>query len=167
MTDAMTPPADLYRHGMRLLLDKDIDGWVALFADDALVEFPFAPDGFPSRLEGRAALAAYMRDYPDRIDMREVPRLDVLGTDAPGTVVAEMRVTGLLVATGEPYAMDYIVVMTAEGGRIVRWRDYWNPLAVPAPTREAMSLGAPKAPFAAPKAEAEAEAETETEAGDV
>ncbi|MYW00174.1 nuclear transport factor 2 family protein, partial [Streptomyces sp. SID3343] len=61
---APTSPADLYRHSLRLLLDKNIPGWVGLWADDGVMEFPFAPDGRPARLEGREAIAAYMRDYP-------------------------------------------------------------------------------------------------------
>ena len=143
MTDVMEP-AELFRHGMRLLLDKDIDGWVGLFAKDVLVEFPFAPEGFPSRLEGRAALAEYMTGYPDHIDMREIPYLKIHRTDDPGTTVAEMRVTGLVVATGEPYEMGYVVVMTVDDGHIVRWRDYWNPLAIPTSVDEATSFATPK-----------------------
>lgn len=46
-------PAELYRHSLRLLLDKDIPGWTGLWAEDGVMEFPFAPPGRPQRLEGR------------------------------------------------------------------------------------------------------------------
>ncbi|GAA4919866.1 nuclear transport factor 2 family protein [Streptomonospora salina] len=127
----MTPPmrpAELIRHSLRLLLDKDIPAWVGLWYDDGVAEFPFAPEGWPKRLEGKAAVAGYMRAYPDHIDLHDIPDLHIHGTDDPATAVVEMRATGRLVQTGDPFEMDYITVVTVEEGRITRFRDYWNPL---------------------------------------
>ncbi|GAA1448760.1 nuclear transport factor 2 family protein [Nocardiopsis tropica] len=127
---APTSPADLYRHGLRLLLDKDMAAWVALWAEDGLMEFPFAPEGWPKRLEGRDAVAAYMSRYPDHIDLHDFPELRIHLTAEPGTVVAEMRGVGRLVETGRPFDMTYIAVVTVRDGLISSYRDYWNPLAV-------------------------------------
>lgn len=126
-----TPPDELFRHSLRLLLDKDIDGWVGLWDDDGVLEFPFAPEGWPRRLEGRAAVHAYMRDYPDHIDLHAFPDLTIRRTDAPATVVVEMRGVGRLVRSGDPFDMTYIAVVTVADGRFTHYRDYWNPLAVP------------------------------------
>ncbi|MDH6545343.1 nuclear transport factor 2 family protein [Streptomyces sp. SPB4] len=125
-----TEPAELYRHGLRLLLEKDIAGWVGLWAEDGVMEFPFAPEGWPVRLEGRRAVADYMRHYPDHIDLHDFPEVTVHRTTAPGTIVVEMRGVGRLVETGRPFDMTYIAVVTVEGGLITSYRDYWNPLAV-------------------------------------
>ncbi|MCW7986678.1 nuclear transport factor 2 family protein [Streptomyces sp. WAC01526] len=139
-TAPTTPtPAELYRHGLQLLLDKNMDAWVALCDDHAVFEFPFAPDGYPKRLEGRAAIAAYLQDYPDHIDLQAFPHLEIHGTDSPDTIVVEMRATGRFVATGAPYEMSYIAVVTVVGGCITHYRDYWNPLAIPASMSEAKS----------------------------
>ncbi|WAE71667.1 nuclear transport factor 2 family protein [Streptomonospora nanhaiensis] len=127
---APTSPADLHRHGLRLLLDKDIAAWVALWAEDGLMEFPFAPEGWPKRLEGRDAVAAYMSRYPDHIDLHDFPELRIHLTAEPETVVAEMRGVGRLVESGSPFDMTYIAVVTARDGLISSYRDYWNPLAV-------------------------------------
>lgn len=132
-----TDPAKLFRHGLQLLLDKDMNGWVDLCDDRAVFEFPFAPAGYPARLDGKAAIAAYLRDYPDHIDLQDFPHLEIHRTDAPGTVVVEMRAVGRVVATGEPYEMSYVAVVTVTDGRITHYRDYWNPLAVPASMGEA------------------------------
>ncbi|GEC07758.1 hypothetical protein SSP24_54130 [Streptomyces spinoverrucosus] len=126
-----TQPAELYRHGLRLLLDKNIPAWVDLWDDDGVFEFPFAPDGWPRRLEGKAAVADYMRGYPDHIDLHDIPDLKIHRTDDPGTIVVEMRGVGRLVKSGEPYDMAYIAVVTVTDGRITHYRDYWNPLAIP------------------------------------
>ncbi|MEU4895743.1 nuclear transport factor 2 family protein [Streptomyces sp. NPDC044780] len=127
---APTSPADLFRHSLRLLLDKDIDGWVGLWAEDGVMEFPFAPDGWPERLAGKEAIAAYMRHYPDHIDLREFPALRIHQTTDPQTIVVEMRGVGRLVRTDSPFDMTYIAVVTVRDGRVTSYRDYWNPLAV-------------------------------------
>lgn len=128
-----TSPADLYRHSLSLLLDKDIRAWVGLWAEHGVMEFPFAPPGWPERLEGREAVAAYMRDYPDHIDLHDFPDLKIHETADPATVVAEMRGVGRMVTTGSPFDMTYIAVVTAQDGRFTSYRDYWNPLAVRTP----------------------------------
>ena len=125
-----TAPADLYRHGLKLLLDKDIAAWIDLWDDNGVFEFPFAPDGWPKRLEGKAAIADYMRGYPDHIDLHDFPYVEIHQTTAAQTIVVEMRAVGRLVETGSPYDMTYIAVVTVEDGRITRYRDYWNPLVV-------------------------------------
>ncbi|MYW47416.1 nuclear transport factor 2 family protein [Streptomyces sp. SID486] len=124
-----TAPADLFRHGLRLLLDKDVAAWAGLWSDDGVMEFPFAPPGWPARLEGREAVAAYMRAYPDHIDLRDFPALRIHETTEPETIVVEMRATGRLVRTDGPFDMTYIAVVSVRDGRITAYRDYWNPLA--------------------------------------
>ncbi|MGR4880508.1 nuclear transport factor 2 family protein [Streptomyces sp. LARHCF249] len=130
---ATPSPADLFRHSLRLLLDKNMSGWVSLWADHGVMEFPFAPPGRPERLEGREAIAAYMRDYPDHIDLHDFPDVRIHESTDPGTIVVEMRGVGRLVETGGPFDMAYIAVVTVQDGRFTSYRDYWNPLAVQIP----------------------------------
>ncbi|MFG2803460.1 nuclear transport factor 2 family protein [Streptomyces pseudovenezuelae] len=124
-----TSPADLYRHSLRLLLDKDIPAWVGLWAEDGIMEFPFAPPGRPRRLEGKEAVAAYMRPYPDHIDLHDFPEVRIHETTDPETIVVEMRGVGRVVATDGPFEMTYVAVVTVRDGLIVSYRDYWDPLA--------------------------------------
>ncbi|WP_330327703.1 nuclear transport factor 2 family protein [Streptomyces pseudovenezuelae] len=124
-----TSPADLYRHSLRLLLDKDIPAWVGLWAEDGIMEFPFAPPGRPRRLEGKEAVAAYMRPYPDHIDLHDFPEVRIHETTDPETIVVEMRSVGRVVATDGPFEMTYVAVVTVRDGLIVSYRDYWDPLA--------------------------------------
>ncbi|MDX3458114.1 nuclear transport factor 2 family protein [Streptomyces sp. ME02-8801-2C] len=127
---APASPADLYRHSLRLLLDKDIPAWVALWDENGVMEFPFAPDGWPKRLDGREAVADYMRSYPDHIELHDFPDLTIHETIDPQVIVVEMRGVGRLVGTGGPFDMTYIAVVTFRDGLITSYRDYWNPLAV-------------------------------------
>ncbi|MEV6166690.1 nuclear transport factor 2 family protein [Streptomyces sp. NPDC051954] len=124
-------PADLFRHSLALLLDKDIPAWLGLWADHGVMAFPFAPEGWPRRLEGRTAIADYMRDYSEHIDLHEFPSLEIHRTVDPRIIVVEMRGTGRVVQSGDPFDMTYIAVVTVEDGLITHYRDYWNPLALP------------------------------------
>jgi ketosteroid isomerase-like protein len=130
---ANTTPVDLYRRGLQLLLDKNIPAWVDLWDENGIFEFPFAPEGWPKRLEGKAAVAEYMRDYPDHVDLHDFPYVEIHQTIAPETIVVEMRGVGRLVKTESPLDMSYIAVVTIRNGLITRYRDYWNPLAVANP----------------------------------
>ncbi|ONK11330.1 nuclear transport factor 2 family protein [Streptomyces sp. MP131-18] len=128
-----TSPADLYHHSLRLLLAKDIPAWVGLWADDGVLEFPFAPRDWPRRLAGKEAIAAYMRHYPDHIDLHEFTDVRVHRTAEPGTIVVEMRGVGRLVETGSPFDANYIAVVAVRDGLITSCRDYWNPLVAQEP----------------------------------
>jgi uncharacterized protein len=126
-------PADLYRHSLRLLLDKNIAAWVDLWDDNGTMEFPFAPDGWPTRLAGKQAIAEYMRHYPDHIDLHDFPNLTIRQTTDDETIVVEMRGVGRLVDSDEQFDMSYIAVVTIRDGRFTSYRDYWNPLALREP----------------------------------
>jgi ketosteroid isomerase-like protein len=119
---------DIFDRHLRLLLDKDMEGWTELFAEDARFELPFSPAGYPKSLEGKAAIRDYIKDYPDHIDLHDFVDVAVHLTDNPDVLIAEMRAEGRVVATGEPYRMRYISVITLKDGKIANFRDYWNPL---------------------------------------
>ncbi|MGW0537374.1 nuclear transport factor 2 family protein [Streptomyces sp. NPDC003032] len=91
-------------------------------------EFPFAPPGAPRRLDGKAAVRAYMTAYPDHIDLAAFPHVETHHTGDPDVVIVEMRAEGRSVATGRPFAMSYVAVVTVRQGLIARYRDYWDPL---------------------------------------
>ena len=111
------------------LITHHHDRWLALFADDAVVEFPYAASlGRSTRLEGKAAIDEYFRGGSAAfrgLSFRDV-RVHV-STDAD-SVVAEAHGSAHIVAKSKPYEQDYVMVLTAKGGRITSYREYWNPL---------------------------------------
>lgn len=121
---------DLIPRALRLLLDKDMTGFAGLWAEDGVMEFPFAPPGYPARLEGRAAIEDYLRDYPKMLDVQGFPTQVVHQSTNPDVAVVEFDAEGVVVATGKPYRFSYIAVITVRNGEIVSYRDYWNPLYV-------------------------------------
>jgi ketosteroid isomerase-like protein len=120
---------NLVNHALELLLAHDMAAFAGLWAEDGVVEFPFAAPGYPARLEGRAAVEEYLRGYPDVLDIREIPQSVMHQTVDPEVVVAEFQAAGIVVSTGAPYRMSYIAVITVRNNEIQRYRDYWRPLA--------------------------------------
>jgi ketosteroid isomerase-like protein len=119
----------LVNHALELLLAHDMAAFAGLWAEDGVAEFPFAAPGYPAKLEGRAAVAEYLRDYPNILDIREIPQSVMHQTVDPKVVVVEFEAAGVVVSTGAPYRMSYIAVITVRNNEIQRYRDYWSPLA--------------------------------------
>jgi hypothetical protein len=119
----------MLRHSLDLFLAKDMEEWSLLCDDDVVAEFPFAPEGSPRRLESRAALYEYLRDYPSAIDIRSILTLQIYPTDDPNVAIAEWSSSGEVLANGNAYEMRYATFVTFRDGLIVSYREYWDPLA--------------------------------------
>jgi len=61
MTEAGSASESMLFDALEGLERGDVKPWVDMFRDDGVMEFPFAPPGYPSRLDGKAAIAEYMR----------------------------------------------------------------------------------------------------------
>lgn len=108
---------------------KDMRGWTDLCAPDVVAEFPFAPAGLPNRIEGRDALYEYLKGYPDVIDVQSMPTMRIFATDDPNVAVADWSVSGKVLTNGNPYEMSYATFATFRDGQLVKYREYWNPMA--------------------------------------
>jgi ketosteroid isomerase-like protein len=104
------------------------DDFLELFADDAVFRFPFAPEGLPKKLEGRTELAAHMAHLGPLLEFGTFTLHAAYHSG--DTVIFECSCTGRGVETGLRYDQDYICVVRMASGRIVEYRDYWNPLIV-------------------------------------
>lgn len=129
MHDTTSLTATQALHAHLDLIARDIERWLDLFADDAVVEFPYAASvGAAGRLEGKAAIAAYFRGTPGVFLGLRFRDLQVRPVQGESTVVAEVHGSATLAPTGKGYEQDYVMVLETSGGRITRYREYWNPL---------------------------------------
>ncbi|MEV7871095.1 nuclear transport factor 2 family protein [Streptomyces sp. NPDC088124] len=129
MSTAAQTPVAVFRRATDHLLAHDMAAFAALYADDAVMEFPFAPPGRPQRLDGRAAVEAYLDGYTDLLDIQRIHDVTVHETTNPEVIVAELAISGRIVATDAPYTARYVAVLTIVDGLIRHYRDYWSPLA--------------------------------------
>ncbi len=128
--DGLAGLSNMLRSAIGDLLDPKADTFLDMFADDGVMEFPFAPPGGISRLDGRTALAAYFPEITKMIQFDRFTTPTVYRTTDPGVVVLDFEGFGHGVATGLPYEQRYLSVITVDRGRIVRYLDFWNPIVV-------------------------------------
>ncbi|MER5476809.1 nuclear transport factor 2 family protein [Streptomyces sp. NPDC002734] len=104
-----------------------IPEWTDLFTEDGILEFPYGPEGYPTKMQGKAALFDYMKVFPNTFDVRFTD-LYFHETVDPSLVIAEFKSIGHAISTGRPYNQTYISVVETRDGKISRYVDFWNPL---------------------------------------
>ncbi len=109
-------------------LDPAAETFVQMFAENGVMEFPFAiPNS--RRVEGREALAAHLEFLAGRIEFLSVSDLVRHETGDPEVFILEFAGSGRAVATGEPFEQRYVSVIRLRDGHIIHYNDYWNPIA--------------------------------------
>ncbi|WP_438018252.1 nuclear transport factor 2 family protein [Sorangium sp. So ce315] len=127
-----SPPLDAAQalDALLALVGRDPERWLDLFADDAIVEFPYAPAlGAPALIEGKAAIRGHFEGILERfrdLSFRDVRRY--LTTD-PDVALAELHGSAVILPAGRRYEQDYVLLIATRNGKVVRYREYWNPAA--------------------------------------
>jgi uncharacterized protein len=110
-------------------VDPNAANFLDLMSEDFVMEFPYARPGMQPRIEGRAAVAAYLSTVGDGIVVDTLNDVVIHETTDPEVVILEFTGQGRALKTGEPYENRYISVIRTRHGRVVHWKDYWNPIA--------------------------------------
>jgi ketosteroid isomerase-like protein len=125
----MSTPRELVERVQTLFLAGDVDGIADLVAEDVVIENPFAPDGHPTRVEGREAFRARLGArmggsirFDQFADVRWHPSTD------PEVVVVEFELHGRI--PDHTFTRRYIQVVRVRDGQVIHWRDYFDPLAL-------------------------------------
>jgi uncharacterized protein (TIGR02246 family) len=113
--------AELFDRRRAAWLCEDIDAYLAMWAEDMTFQSPM----HQPPLRGRENFARLVRQSmaimrPVAFDVRH---LAVRGD----TILAEWRIAAEHRESGERIEWDGMSVADVDGGRIVRWREYWNP----------------------------------------
>jgi uncharacterized protein len=117
------------RRFLDALFRLDGEAMIAMMSEDIVYEFPFAPDGQPRLIEGRAHVAPLVRAFTDGgFRSLKLIRLDVRAEADPGRVVVEMASEGVVAANGRDYLQEYVSLITVRNGKITRKVEYYNPL---------------------------------------
>ena len=100
-----------------------------MFAADGVLEYPFAPPGLDTPVAGRDAIIANFERMRKLLRIDGVADVAEIATGDPDTVVLEFSGFGEGVVTKEAYDQRYISVIRLREGRVVHYKDYWNPIA--------------------------------------
>ena len=134
MTTATTrTPRQVFADLLHASIDGDWDGLLALYAEDTVIEMPFAPPGVPT-VSDAATFTQRIKAMAGNRPWTFTSARDVRvhETTDPEVIVAEYSLHGTVTATGAPLVSTYAMVITVRDGKIVHSRDYGNPLATAA-----------------------------------
>ena len=144
-SDAIPSFSEMLRGALGDALAPEAVDFVDMFAETGVMEFPFAAPGGVTRIEGRPALIEYLAGLGTMIDIISMGKPVVHRTAGDDTVILEFTGEARGVASGKTYEQRYISVIKLSNGRIVHYRDYWNPLVVNQVVADAMATSAPRA----------------------
>jgi uncharacterized protein len=116
------------RNFLELLSQKRMDEWLALWDEQGVQDMPYSPKGFPKRLEGKGAIAKHYSALPTSVGRMVFPDLVIYPTTEPNTFFAEYRGEIEIKATGKPYNNNYAALFKFRNGRIVLFREYYDPI---------------------------------------
>lgn len=100
-----------------------------LLTEDAVLEFPFAPDHMPRRVEGRTAVIEAMSILPQLFSSFRMSASAMFASPDSDSLVVEAESSGTL-RKGGFYANRYVTLFRFRGERVALWREYYDPLRV-------------------------------------
>lgn len=121
-------PREIAERLVRLTAPGPNSDLADLFAEDAVLEFPFSPPGVPRHAQGREAFRAHLLGAVGVQRHESADNVSVRETDDPGTVVIEYRLRGTAIPTGKTFIFDIIALARVRDGLITWLRTYSNPL---------------------------------------
>jgi uncharacterized protein len=130
MADKFSPAIIAAQKYLTVVQGASLEDWMDIWAENAVVEFPYSPDSYPRRLEGRDAIYAYYKNIAPAFELRTEHPLEVACPSSdPRVAIFEISLGFFIRSTGNEYLQDYICVVKVRGdGRIVLWREYSDPL---------------------------------------
>lgn len=113
------------------LIGTHIEAWSELLAEDAVVEFPYASAlGAPSRFLGKPAIYNHMKNATAQLQNWVFTDIRQYQTSIPTVLLAEFHGEAVFVATGQLYQQDYVARLETKDGKIIHYREYWNPAPI-------------------------------------
>ncbi|SMB54102.1 conserved hypothetical protein [Serratia proteamaculans] len=105
---------------------------IDLFAEDTVVEFPFAPGeafGFPKKIEGKAAVFKYAQSLKLSLRDYKINPLSEWGQHSLSSskmYLFEYKGDAFTVPGNKPYHQDMHAFVEVKDGKISLFREYWD-----------------------------------------
>lgn len=103
---------------------------IALYADDAIIEYPYAASfGMPARLD-KAEYEKHLKSGLEQMPDLKFSNIRVYQTVDPNQYWAEAHGETVIARTGKLYEQDYVMFFRVENGKFSFYREYWNAMPV-------------------------------------
>jgi len=127
----MTTAQDLGKASMAAVEVHDREGWLALFADDAIVQDPIGPSVFDPEGKGHRGLEAIAAFYDNVIAANESIKFTIHQSFLCGDEVANVWVIRITFAGGSAVEVDGVYTYRCSPeGKIAALRAFWEVDAV-------------------------------------
>jgi uncharacterized protein len=124
-------PRETVEQLLRAAVSENRGDMADCYAPEVVIELPFAVEAlYPSRIAAtREQLRARFQAGAGDRRYSGLSNVAIHETADPEVVIAEYQLNGEMTATGESFAVRFIMVITVRDGHIVHTRDYSNPIA--------------------------------------
>lgn len=116
------------RDFLDLLSKKRMNAWLELWDQNGVQDMPYSPPGFPKRVEGKVAIAKHYSTLPTNVGRMVFLDLVIYPMVDQNTLFAEFRGEIEVLATGKPYNNTYAGLFQFRNGKILLYREYYNPM---------------------------------------
>jgi ketosteroid isomerase-like protein len=111
--------------------ENSIDGVADLLDENVRMELPFAPEGMPPVVVGRAAVLESLRLVPQYFSRFRIHSHECYECTTRQTVILECTGLGLFRSPEiPPYQNRYVMLFTFRDGLVTQWREFFNPYPV-------------------------------------
>ncbi len=133
---AATPPSYITRQrtteAVRTFLtsleEKDMAKFASVWAEDAVQDMPYSPQGHPKRVVGKDALVDLYSGWPENSgDADFTSRLVYYPMQDPETIFVEFKGDVEVIPTGRQYKQSYGGLFHVVDGKIKLFREYYDP----------------------------------------
>lgn len=119
--------ADRVREMMVLAGQMKVGELIEYFADDAVMELPFAPGNMEKAYRGKAAVLGFQEFARDSFSSFTMSVEAIHETADPNVVICEHRSDGVVAANNRPYRNRYVTIFTFDDdGLVTNWREYYD-----------------------------------------
>ncbi len=113
---------------LTLLSAQRWNEWIAPWADEGELDFPFAPSGRQRSYRGKDEILAYMRATAGRVAIDGIAYSRIFPMQEPQMAIAELAIRGHVPTSGVAYNQSYVAFFETRKGKLWHYREYWNPL---------------------------------------
>ncbi len=128
MAETINAFTQMLREALGDRVNQAGDSFMDLVSDDIVMTFPFALPGGVTELRGGGDILNHLAALSGLITLDRMGKPLVHQTTNPDIAIVEVEGFGTGLPTGEPYEQRYICVIETRDGRIVHYKDYWNPV---------------------------------------
>jgi uncharacterized protein len=103
---------------------------IPFFADEAIVEFPFAVEGHPRFIRGIADITNFFGRAARVFKSIKFLDVEVFPMADPDLAFGEFRSSGVLTRGGIAFANTYVVSARVHNGHLVSYREFYDPQVI-------------------------------------